>query len=151
MSIGQGAPIESILGMYPIRQASAVGLMEASNRNENYLVADEGGRQYVLRRYRRNRELARVAFQLRFQKHLLANGFPTAPIVLTKEGTDFVVHDDIPWALFGFIEGSEYDFERMGQVAQAARRLAEFHAIADSFTNSIADALAVAVADALAD
>ena len=139
MSIEQGALIESILGMYPIRQASAVGLMEASNRNENYLVADEGGRQYVLRRYRRNRELARVAFQLRFQKHLLANGFPTAPIVLTKEGTDFVIHDDIPWALFGFIEGSEYDFERMGQVAQAARRLAEFHAIADSFTEPPVD------------
>ncbi len=133
MAQEQEPAVDHVLRLYPLREPRVVSLMEASNRNESYSVVDSAGQKHVLRRYRRNREPARVAFQLRFQRHLLANGFPTAPIVLSNEGTDFVLHDDIPWALFKFVEGSEYDFERLGQVAEAGRRLAEFHAIADSF------------------
>jgi len=36
------------------------------------------------------------------------------------------------WALFTYVEAAEYDFANMGQVAEAGRRLAQFHNITRS-------------------
>jgi len=44
-----------------------------------------------------------------------------------------VIEEGSPWALFTFVEGIEYDFSRMKQTHEAARRLAEFHTVTDSF------------------
>jgi len=113
--------------------ARVVSPIEASTRNDSFLVADAGDRRYVLRRHRRNAEGPRVRFQLRFQQHLLSHSFPTSEILGSKLGDPLVAHESGLWVLFAFVEGSEYDFSRMGQVREAARRLAEFHSVADSF------------------
>jgi Ser/Thr protein kinase RdoA (MazF antagonist) len=39
----------------------------------------------------------------------------------------------VPWTLEAFVEGSTYDFGRIGQAAEAGRRLAEFHETAEGF------------------
>src|SRR5262249_16844150 len=39
----------------------------------------------------------------------------------------------VPWVLSTYIEGSVFDFGRREQVSEAARRLAQFHAIAETF------------------
>lgn len=122
-----------ILAAYPLEQPQIVGSL-ASTRNENWLVADAGGRRYVLRRHRQHASVERVAFQLRFQEHLLRGGFPTADVIQPRAGSLFVLDDEgIPWALFTYIEGDHYAFENMAQVGEAARRLAQFHAVAETF------------------
>ena len=125
--------LSSVLSKYSLTNARVLGVHEASKRNDNLVVEDNSGCQYILRRYRRNNQENRVRFQLSFQQHLFSAGFPTSGIVKTTSDDVLVIEDDTPWALFTFIEGAEYDFSRVEQAVEAARRLAQFHAITDSF------------------
>ena len=122
-----------VLAAYPLEQPVVVGSL-ASTRNENWLVADAAGRRYVLRRNRQHGAVERVEFQLRFQEHLLRGGFPTAEVIQPRARGLVVLDDDgVPWSLFTYIEGEHYDFANMGQVAEAGRRLAQFHTVAETF------------------
>ena len=125
--------LSNVLSRYPLSDPRIVGALEASKRNDNFLVEDASGDRYVLRRYRRNIEERRVDFQLRFQQHLRRCGFPTSKVVETSLGTPLVICEGAPWALFTYIEGAEYDFGRIKQVIGAARRLAQFHTVTDTF------------------
>ncbi len=124
--------IASILAQYSLPHACTVSPIEASKRNDNFLVEDATGNRYVLRRYRRNPERARVLFQLRFQQELYQRGFPTSEVIESASGSLLVSSEIGSWVLFTYVEGSEYDFARTGQVAEAGRRLGEFHAVTDS-------------------
>ncbi len=131
---GEERQIEFVLSAYALPNARPVRPIAASKRNDNLLIEDGRGGRYVLRRYRRNRDPARIDFQLRFQQHLLAGGFPTSAIVPTASGALFLTLDANRWALFTHIEGHEYDFNRPAQAEEAGRRLAQFHELAESFT-----------------
>jgi len=128
------AVTSSILAAYPFARLAVVGAFEASFRNENWLVADARGRRYVLRRNLQHAHVPRIEFQVRFQQHLRQHGFPTAEVVETRFGDLFALDDEgVPWVLCTYIEGREYDFGRREQVLEAARRLAQLHAIAETF------------------
>jgi homoserine kinase type II len=128
------AVLAPVLAAHALRGARACGLLEASNRNDNLLIIDAMGARYVLRRFRRNSDARRVEFQARFQQHLMCSGFPTPELVETRSGMLYVFTEDgFPWVLFTHVKGTEYDFGRIGQVAEAARRLAQFHAVAETF------------------
>ena len=103
-------------------------------RNDNWLVEDQRGCRYVLRRNLQHTNTHRIEFQVRLQQHLLQHGFPTAEVVETRSGDVCVLDDDgVPWVLTTYVDGTEYDFGSRGQVLEAARRLAQFHAIAEAF------------------
>ena len=122
----------SVLHQYPLANLTVVGPIEASKLNDSFLVEDATGNRYLLRRYRRNPEPARVLFQLRFQRELHQRGFPTSEVIEPSAGSLLVSHEIGSWVLFTFVDGTEYDFARMGQVAEAGRRLGEFHAVTAS-------------------
>ena len=125
--------IGKVLAEYPLTQPRVIELLQASNRNENFVIQDTNKNKYVLRRYRRNADEPRVLFQLKLQQHLLDNDFPTPEIVKTVSGNLFWLFDGTPWAVFAFVKGSEYDFSRLEQAGEAGRRLAQFHEILLSF------------------
>jgi Ser/Thr protein kinase RdoA (MazF antagonist) len=128
------AVISGILAAYPFGRPAVVGAFDASFRNGNWLVEDDRGRRYVLRRNLQHAHGPRITFQVRFQQHLRQHGFPTAEVVETRSGDLFVLDDEgVPWVLCTYIEGREYDFGRRAQVLEAARRLAQFHAMAETF------------------
>lgn len=124
--------LSTILRQYPLREPRVLGPMEASKRNDNFLVEDAAGKRYVLRRYRRNPDERRILFQLRFQQELYRRGFPTSQVIETTVGSALMTSEAGPWVLFTYIDGGEFDFSRLDQVAEAGRRLAEFHAVTDS-------------------
>jgi Ser/Thr protein kinase RdoA (MazF antagonist) len=70
-----------------------------------------------------------MRFQLAFQQQLYALGYPTSEIIASASGGLVVPSAAGPWVLFSHVDGSEYDFANMGQVAEAGRRLAQFHTI----------------------
>ena len=124
-----------ILAAFPLAEPAIVRKFEAT-RNEIWLIEDKRGRRYVLRRNLQHANKERIAFQVRFQQHLLRHGFPTSEVIEARSGDPLVVdHDGISWVLFTFVEGEEFDFSRDAQVLEAARRLAQFHSIAETFTN----------------
>ena len=121
--------LSSVLSKYPLSQARVLNVLESSKRNDNFVIENVSGKRYVLRRYRRNNQEARVRFQLYFQQHIESSGFPTSEIIRTISNDVLVIEEDSPWVLFSFIEGKEYDFGRVKQVIEAARRLAQFHTV----------------------
>ena len=123
----------SALSGFRLREPRVVGALPASSRNDNLLVEDALGQRYVLRRYRRNPQRERIEFQLGFQQHLLRCGFPTSRVVATHAGNLMLVLAGDLWALFTYVEGAAYDYEREGQVRDAARWLARFHSTCEGF------------------
>ncbi len=129
---------EAVLRHYRLDATSITGRHEAGIINENLLVVDGDGKRYLLRGYRRVRDLERVLFQLRFQEHLRGEGFPTAAVVETHDGGLVVAEGGIPWSLHEFVEGDEFDFARLPQAAEAGIRLAEFHAVSATYEGPLA-------------
>jgi homoserine kinase type II len=125
--------LRSVLDRFGLSEARFVRSFEASTRNDNLLVASGNGEQFVLRRYRRNRDLPRIEFQLRFQQWLFEQGFPTPRVVLAGDGQSLVVTDAGPFGVCTYIEGDYYDYDRPAHRAEAGRRLAEFHMLTASF------------------
>jgi len=123
--------LRAVLALFGVDPVS-IEPMEASKRNDNFLV-DATDATYVLRRYRRNNNESRVRFQLRFQQYLLDQGFPTSQIILSTTGDHLAIEDSGLWSLFAFVEGNEFDFSSTAQVVDAAGWLAEFHRMAASF------------------
>ena len=128
-----GEIVAEVLARYSLAEPRILALVESSNRNENFVILDANENRYILRRYRRNADEARVLFQLKLQQHLLDNDFPTSKIVKATSGEPMLTVDGTPWVLFAFVEGNEYNFSSPGQVAEAGRRLAQFHKIASVF------------------
>ena len=126
--------VEDVLSSYGLARPWHIKPVAASTRNDKFLVDDAERRRFVLRRNRRVADEARIRFQLQFQQHLLDSGFPTSSIVESISG-DSLVTDELGglWALFTYVEGDEYNFSRMEQVKDAARRLAQLHSVSDSF------------------
>jgi homoserine kinase type II len=118
-----------VAGRFPLTQARIVERLQASVRNDNFVLEDAASRRYVLRRYRRNPDERRMRFQVEFQQQLYRLGYPTSEIVPSNAGDLLVEAEGSSWVVFTFVEGDEYDFARMGQVAEAGRRLAQFHTV----------------------
>lgn len=123
----------AITGAYSLGSISVFDQFE-SYGNENSLIEDGRGQRYVLRRHRLNAHISRIEFQLALQQHLMAHGLPTSAVVETKSHLRFAMDDDgVPWVLFTHVAGHEFDFGRHQQVTEAARSLAQFHLITESF------------------
>lgn len=125
--------VDHVLAKYPLGVPRVVERFEASSRNDNWLIQDEKGSRYVLRRHRQHREAERIAFQLSFEQHLHRRGFPTPQVLETVAGDAFVLGDDGPWSLYEYVDGTFFRFDRPGEVVEAARRLAQFHLLAETF------------------
>jgi homoserine kinase type II len=123
----------AIVRAYSLHNASLIGQFE-SYGNENWLVEDERRRRFVLRRHRLNGDIARLELQLALQQHLRRNGFPATTVIETEAHHPFAIDaDGVPWVLFGLVPGAEYDFASGAQVTSAARCLAQFHLLTESF------------------
>ena len=105
-----------------------------SERNDNALVEDQGGRKIVLRRFRRNTDRKRIAFQLDVQEHLAARGIPTPAILPTRDGQR-VTPDDPPCVAFDYVDGASYSFTSLTQTKTAAETLARVHHALDDLTS----------------
>jgi Ser/Thr protein kinase RdoA (MazF antagonist) len=139
MTIPTAGAAERVLDSYPLERPVVLHRDDVGVINDNWLVEDAAGTRYVLRAYRRVRDPARIAFQLAFQEHLWGAGFATAPVVQTREGAPYAEDGGLYWALFGFVDGVEFDFQRLEQAREAGARLAQFQALAESFAGPVAD------------
>jgi homoserine kinase type II len=129
--------LRSVLARFGMPDARVELSFDASTRNDNLLISRPGGEQFVLRRYRRNRDIDRIAFHLRFQQWLFESGYPAPSVVPATDGTALVLTDAGPFALSPFMEGDHYDYDRAEHRVEAGRRLAEYHLLTQQFTESM--------------
>jgi len=129
----EAARIDRVLAYYPVRAPWSTERLSTGGENETFRVADASGVPFVLRGHRRNRQPERVAFQLRFQEHLRRAGIPTAAVIASDSGAQYVIESQLPWALFTYVPGAELDYGRAAHVEEAGRWLARFHLFAETF------------------
>ena len=58
------AALRSVLTRFGLADARVERSFDASTRNDNLLVVNEAGEQFVLRRFRRNRDVPRIEFSV---------------------------------------------------------------------------------------
>lgn len=134
MTTATAPDIQAVLRDYPLLAPAVLPRTEAGYINDNRVIIDVAtSARYLLRSYSSIRDEDRLRFQLSFQEHLRASGFPVAPIVRTKGGDAFTKQNGTYWALFGFVDGYEYDFASLAQTHEAGRRLAQFSVVANSY------------------
>ena len=68
--------LNDVLARFGLAGAHLERSFEASTMNDNLLAVAGDGRQYVLRRYRRNLDMPRLEFQVRFQQFLFDSHYP---------------------------------------------------------------------------
>jgi Ser/Thr protein kinase RdoA (MazF antagonist) len=124
--------LRSVLDRFGLPDARLERSFEASTRNDNLLLSSRSGERFVLRRYRRNRDVPRIEFQLRFQQWLFEAGYPV-PEVIDAGSASLVLTDAGPFGLCTFVEGDYYDYDRPAHRVEAGRRLAEFHTLTQRF------------------
>ncbi len=119
--------LRDILARYEIPAVAAVERVEAGLINHNWRVVCADSTRYFLRGYARRPSIERVLAQVRFQERLLAGGFPVARVIAGQSGSKVVETAGLPWVLFEYIDGREYDHARIEQTREAGRMLAHFH------------------------
>lgn len=129
----------AILAQYPLVRPGLLGELGGSTRNENLLVEDGARRRYVLRRHRKHVDSTFIDFTLEFQRYLVESGFPTPRVILTTQGDLSVGSADGRWSLSEFVDGDHFQFDRFDQIAEAGRRLAEFHQLGQAFSGSVVE------------
>jgi homoserine kinase type II len=100
--------------------------------NDNWFVDTDQG-CYFLRQRSTFFTPASIDFELELIEHLMAAGFPTAPLIHTTDGARRVEHDGRHWELYGFVEGEPFRVENLAQTRSAAALLARFHEAVANF------------------
>lgn len=120
--------LAEVLEVYEIGAALKIGYIEEGRVNQNYDLLTETGR-YVLRRSSGRRVLKDVIREHHLIGYLDANGFPTPPLVRTRDGADYYVSDDRIYRVTRFVEGSKYDPANPSHLREVARTLARYHGL----------------------
>lgn len=112
---------------YGLDGLRTIDVLPTTGRNVNAVLEDEHGIRYVARCCLRNRDPARIGFQLDLQEHLRAMGLPVPAVVATKNGDQTILVDGETWVTFEHIAGSGYESGSDPQLESAAGRLRDFH------------------------
>ena len=130
------ATVRRVAASFETTELRVVSVIPSGQRNDNFLVEDAGRRRYALRRYRRNRDRDRIIFQAMFQSFAHSQGLPVARIVSTRLGAPLLDDSSGTWMLCAYVDGADYRFDSMPQVAGAAATLADFHRLTRTFPHA---------------
>ncbi len=127
--------IPTVLSHYRLGRLKAIVPAIGGMTSDNWFVETLQGR-YFLRR--RNPAFTResIDFEIGLIEHLVALGFPTAPLIQTRDGSLSVMADGSYWELYEYLSGERFSAANLAQVRSAAGLLAGFHQAAASYKAS---------------
>lgn len=118
--------IISVLAHYSRGAVQSIRLASGGMTNDNWFITTSTGR-YFLRRRHPFFSQASIDFELGLIEYLVAKGFPTAPVIRTRDGSVRVEAFGRNWELYEYIQGEHFDPANLSQVKSAAKLLARFH------------------------
>jgi homoserine kinase type II len=124
--------IADVLSHYPVGSVKKVMPAVGGLTNDNFFVEAEEG-QFFLRRRNASYPPESIDFELELINHLVSDGFPTAPLIRTREGSFRVKLDGRYWELYRRLPGEHFRVDSLVQVRNAARLLARFHQAAADY------------------
>lgn len=112
---------------YDIRGLVGVSQLPGSVMNPNWTLESVNSRRHVVRCFLRNRDPARLVFQMAFHRSLAEMGFPVPRIVVNRRGESLTLHAGLSWAVYAWVDGDDYDYNSPGQLDAAGRLLGNLH------------------------
>lgn len=128
--------IISVLAHYSLGTVQSISLASGGMTNDNWFITTGTGR-YFLRRRHPFFSQASIDFELGLIDYLIAKGFPTAPVIRTRDGFVRVEAFGRNWELYKYIQGEPFDPANLSQVKSAAQLLARFHSTAAGYRGDI--------------
>lgn len=124
--------IDTVLSLYPIGSIVKITPAVGGLTNDNFFVDTDQG-QFFLRRRNLAYPPDSIDFELSLIDHLVADGFPTAPVIRTADGAFRVELNGRYWEMYRRLAGEHFKVENLEQVRSAARLLARFHKAAADY------------------
>ncbi len=100
--------------------------------SDNWFVETAKGR-YFLRRRNPAFSGESIDFEIGLIEHLVALGFPTAPLIRTRDGGLSVRAKGSYWELYEYLLGERFSVTNLAQIRSAAGLLAAFHQAAAGY------------------
>lgn len=124
--------IPAVLSHYRLGRLKAIMPAIGGMTSDNWFVETAKGR-YFLRR--RNPSFTResIDFEMGLIEHLVALGFPTAPLIRTRDGCLSVMAEGSYWELYEYLPGERFSATNLAQIRSAAGLLAAFHQAAAGY------------------
>lgn len=117
-----------VLAYYSIGQPKCITQASRGEAGESWVVDTDQGR-YLLRCHSPLYTLSSIDFELNLIEYLVSAGFPTAPLVYTRDGARRVEVDGRCWELYAFLSGEGFRKENLAHTRSAAALLARFHKV----------------------
>jgi len=124
--VGDSTVLELLDKSYGIRSPRSLSLLSGSVMNPNWSVETDSGR-YVVRCFVRNRDRARISFQMAYHMALARMGFPVPRVIPNGENGVVTLHSGETWVLYEWIDGADYDYESPRQLEASGRLLGNLH------------------------
>lgn len=118
--------ISNVLSRYRLGKLKAVLPALGGMTSDNWLVETEQGK-YFLRRRNPYFTPDSIDFEMGLIEHLVALGFPAAPLVRTGDGYLRVCVVGNYWELYEYLSGERFSPTNLAQIRSSARMLARFH------------------------
>ncbi len=127
--------ITTVLSHYQLGRLKSIVPAIGGMTSDNWFVETLQGK-YFLRR--RNPIFTResIDFEIGLIEHLVAQGFPTAPVIRTRDGSLSVIAKGSYWELYEYLPGERFSVTNPAQIHSAAGLLADFHQTAIGYKAS---------------
>ncbi len=121
--------IKSVLSHYELGELQSIKPTSEGMTNDNWFIITGTGR-YFLRRRHPLFSLASIDFELGLIEYLISKGFPTAPVIHSRDGSIRIGAFGRNWEVYKHIPGERFNTSNLSQVYSAAQLLARFHVMA---------------------
>jgi len=125
-------PPPDVLDQYDVGRVVSIEAAGGTAGRTWRIRADAGIFLLRLRGVRTSTE-ARLRFDHKLRAHLVVHGIPTATAVRTRTNAQWVRREGRVFELYPFVEGRPFRPDCVGEITEAARALARFHAATASF------------------
>lgn len=127
-------PVGALEAAYDLGPWRSVELLPAG-KSDHYRVATEDG-EYVVRRSYLSKGLEDIRFEHELIAHLRESSFPAPVVVSTASGDTWLAVDGDLYSVSVFVRGDPYHSGNTEHLREAARALAEYHRIIQTFRPS---------------
>lgn len=118
--------ISFVLSHYQLGRLKTIEPALGGMTSDNWFVESAQGK-YFLRRRNPCFTPESIDFEMGLIEHLLALGFPTAPLIRTRDGRLRVDVEGRHWELYEYLSGERFSATNLAQIRSSARLLARFH------------------------
>jgi len=124
--------VGDVLAQYDLGQVTSVGPQAGGGIDESFVVT-AASRRYFLKRRSPTYTPDMVGCDHALIQFLVSHGFPTLPVLPTRQGTTWVAWEGRICEVYAYVEGRGYTLSDLRQLASLGRTVARYHHLVSQY------------------